>query len=73
MLPVFVANTLRFPVGTNDFQTFDIFLFLQDDDDDDDEYKDLDKDKSESKPVKKKKVTSSYGLGFLGRFFNLFT
>lgn len=46
---------------------------MQEDDDYENDYKDKDKETTEAKPVKKKKVTSAFGLGFLGRFFNLFS
>lgn len=46
-------------------------LCLQDDDDDYSDEK-ADKDKTETKPSKKKKVTSSFGLDYLGRLFNFF-
>lgn len=43
------------------------------DDEDDEDYNKLNKDKAEPKPTKKKKVTSAFGLGFFGRFLNLFS
>lgn len=62
--------------NTNLNSEFSICMFsivpLQDDEDDED-YNQLNKDKTEPKPTKKKKVTSVFGLGYFGRFLNLFS
>lgn len=55
-----------------------IFDFINFQQDYDDEYNEVKTEKNnvkptEAKPAKKKKATSSFGFGYFGRFFNIFS